>query len=238
MICIVGDQELLNEPCKNSSLKCLCAWLANAKKALLQSYKTLVTSAWSQINASVIIQTNAQCRLRTIKNEVKKQYFWGLSSKLNHILLFNLYNYRASLLWERFQKQGYRLSGFPWIFSILNCQLGGISGVWTFVNSTAHALRHCECAGCTESMQCVLCIHNIPDVLRSSRQSAGCPNFEDYSKEEQSQTSKLYLLYNCWLVLWVSTYLKMRMSKWNATPLFSFGHHELLRRSEQRAQLE
>lgn len=45
MICIVGDQELLNEPCKNSSLKCLCAWLANAKKALLQSYKTLVTSA-------------------------------------------------------------------------------------------------------------------------------------------------------------------------------------------------
>lgn len=44
VICIIGDQELLNEPCKNSSLKCLCAWLVNAKKALLQSYKISVTS--------------------------------------------------------------------------------------------------------------------------------------------------------------------------------------------------
>lgn len=66
-------------------------------------------------------------------------------------------------------KNGYHLSGFPWIFSILNYQLGGISGVWMFVNSIAHVLRHCECVGCTESMQCVLCIHNTPDVLRSSR---------------------------------------------------------------------
>lgn len=30
-----------NEPCKNSSLKCLCGWLVNAKRALLQPYKPL-----------------------------------------------------------------------------------------------------------------------------------------------------------------------------------------------------
>ena len=51
VICIRVAWELPNEPCKNTSLKCLCAWLVNAKKALLQPYKTLVTSCWRQINA-------------------------------------------------------------------------------------------------------------------------------------------------------------------------------------------
>lgn len=73
VICIMGDWELLNEPCENSSLKCSCAWLFNAKRALLLSYKTSGTSGWSHSNASIVIQTNTQFRLRATKTIGKKQ---------------------------------------------------------------------------------------------------------------------------------------------------------------------
>lgn len=50
---------LPNEPCKNSSLKCLCGWLVNAKRALLQPYKPLVASKMESDQFTVITQAYA-----------------------------------------------------------------------------------------------------------------------------------------------------------------------------------